>query len=287
MRASPPPPSERAERSERSERSERDVRAERDLDEERRRRAAAEGESERLHAELEAAHDAVRARDALLAIVTHDLGNPLTAIVMSASAIPREDAQAARGADVILRCTERMARLLGDLAEVSTGLLPAKPSRGDGPGPALRMARTDPAVVVRDTAEMFEALAAERGLRFTAVVGEGVPPALLCDRERVVQALGNLVANAIKVTKRDGSVTVGASASGDEVTFWVEDTGPGIAVEDLSRIFDRHWRGKNESYGGRGLGLWIARAIADAHGGRLAVESEPRRGSRFTFALPR
>jgi signal transduction histidine kinase len=258
------------------------------LDDERRRRAAAEAESERLAAELQAAHDAVRARDALLAIVTHDLGNPLTAIVMSASAIPREDAQAARGADVILRCTERMARLLDDLATVaSTGLLPATPSAGDGPGPALRMARTDPTVVVRDTAEMFEAIASERGLRFSTVVDEGVPHALLCDRERIVQAVGNLVANAVKVTKRGGSVTLGASASRDEVTFWVDDTGPGIDSQDLSRIFDRHWRGKNVSYGGRGLGLWIARAIADAHGGRLAVDSEPRRGSRFMLALPR
>lgn len=248
-------------------------------------RASESGPRDERIAELEAALDeaqaALRSRDELLAIVTHDLGNPLTAIVMSASTIPRQDAHAARSADVILRCTERMARLLDDLTDVTTTIV------GKNGAAALRMERTDPAIVVRDTAEMFDALAADRGLGFKTVVDEGVPAALLCDRGRVIQALANLVANAVKVTKRGGRVTLGVSADREMISFWVEDTGPGIGDDELPRVFDRHWRGRNASYGGRGLGLWIARAIADAHSGRLGVTSTPPRGSRFTFALPR
>lgn len=104
-----------------------------------------------------------------------------------------------------------------------------------------------------------------------------------CDAPRVRRILSNLIGNAVKFTPRGGTVWLEAVASGKSVKVCVNDTGPGIPVEDQPHLFERYWRGRS---GGTGLGLFIVRRLVDAHGGQVWVESEPGQGSHFCFTLP-
>jgi signal transduction histidine kinase len=107
----------------------------------------------------------------------------------------------------------------------------------------------------------------------------------VCDRERVLQVLSNLVGNAIAFTPPGGRVTVRARASGPEIVVSVADTGPGIPEDHQRLIFDRFWKSRSSGQGS-GLGLSIAKGIVEAHGGRIWVESSPGEGATFLFTLP-
>jgi signal transduction histidine kinase len=114
-------------------------------------------------------------------------------------------------------------------------------------------------------------------------------PAVYADRERVHQVLFNLLDNAVRLTPSGGRVTVTASRHNGSVDVVVADTGPGISAEDLPRVFERFFRvdaSRSRDDGGTGIGLAIARSVVEAHGGRIWAESEPGRGSTFTFELP-
>ena len=102
----------------------------------------------------------------------------------------------------------------------------------------------------------------------------------------MIQALGNLISNAVKVTGQGGTVTVGAHTCGADLIWFVEDSGPGLSADDLPRLFQRYWRGENTCYEGTGLGLAIAKGIVEAHGGRIWADSRPGVGSRFSFSIP-
>jgi signal transduction histidine kinase len=97
--------------------------------------------------------------------------------------------------------------------------------------------------------------------------------------------LGNLMGNAFKVTPPGGRITVGVRAHEQGVVYSVRDSGPGLAAEARARLFEPYWRG-TRSYKGTGLGLAIARGIVEAHGGRIWADSEPGRGSTFSFTVP-
>jgi len=118
------------------------------------------------------------------------------------------------------------------------------------------------------------------------VAGEHLPDVHV-DRERVELVLSNLVANALKHTPRGGAVEVSAVEGEGSVRFEVKDTGPGIAPEHHDRIFEKFYRVPGAASGGVGLGLYLAREIVEAHGGRIGVESAPGLGSRFWFTMPR
>jgi len=172
----------------------------------------------------------------------------------------------------IHRQAARMARLIEDLVDfagIEAGQL------------ALRRAPHPPDKIVAAVGDLFGPLAEERGLRFAVEVPPGTP-AVDCDSDRVVQVLQNLVSNALKVTPRGGTITVGVRPDG---VFYVRDTGPGIAPDELPKLFERYWRSKSSHYKGAGLGLSIARGIVAAHGGNIWAESEPGAGSTFLFSL--
>jgi signal transduction histidine kinase len=114
---------------------------------------------------------------------------------------------------------------------------------------------------------------------------ENVP--LDADAERVDLVLSNLVGNALKYTPAGGAVELGAAEDGGAVRFEVRDSGPGIAAEYHAAIFEKYFRVPGAAAGGVGLGLWLAREIVEAHGGRIGVESAPGQGSVFWFTLPR
>ena len=109
---------------------------------------------------------------------------------------------------------------------------------------------------------------------------------VLADRDRILQALGNLVANAFKCTPRGGRVTLSVAREDGRARFSVEDTGPGIAPAHVSRLFDQFWQGNAADKRGIGLGLSIVRGIAEGHGGQARVETVPGHGSTFSVLLP-
>jgi signal transduction histidine kinase len=232
----------------------------------------------------ESAQAAARARDNVLAIVSHDLRNPLGVVLTGAGQLHKLDAGPAgprlrKYSELMLRAAERMSRLIDDLmdfAAMQSGRL------------ALERRPCGAHEVLSGAAEMFAAAAAERQLELVVEASSDVPPAD-CDPHRAIQALGNLLSNAVKVTAAGGRIRLGAAAragAAAEVAFYVEDTGPGIAPEELPRIFERYFRGERTSYRGTGLGLAIAKGIAEAHGGQLRAESQLGVGSRFTLVLP-
>ena len=114
-------------------------------------------------------------------------------------------------------------------------------------------------------------------------------PALFAcvDRERIARVLSNLCGNALKFTPQGGEISVAARRdSGGFVRFSVSDTGPGVPPEQVPRLFEKNWQARRGGAEGLGLGLYIARSLVEAHGGRIWVESTPGHGSTFTFRVP-
>jgi signal transduction histidine kinase len=223
------------------------------------------------------AQRAIRARDEVLAVVSHDLKNPLEAVLLCSSLLLRmpESPRVRRYAETLQRSAARMDRLIRELLDLSS--MDAGRLRVE-----TRPERLEE--IVEEALVLLRPLAAEKRIALTALGGP-LAAELACDRERVLQVLSNLVGNAIHFTPRGGRVTVRMSLDAAAAEVAVTDDGPGIPPEDLSHVFDRYW--KSHSRGGTGLGLAIARGIVEAHGGRIGVESRLGHGSTFTFTLPR
>lgn len=242
------------------------------------RRAAFAIDNARLY---EDAHRAVRAREEILAIVTHDLRTPLSAVVTAASLLtsvdsvnPEGDRIRQRG-ETIQRSAQHMLRLvtdLTDLAQIDAGRL------------TIERTLENPAEVVREVLEALEPVVARRGGSLSAQMKSNLPLTQL-DRDRLRQVLANLVGNASKVGASE--ISIGADVNGADLIFWVADNGPGISPDDLPRMFDRYWRGPGTQYKGSGLGLPISNGIVKAHGGRMWIESTLGVGSTFFFSIPR
>ena len=139
--------------------------------------------------------------------------------------------------------------------------------------------------MIQDSLEILRPIAAEKQVRLVSDVREeGLQ--LYCDRDRVLQILSNLLGNAIKFTNEAGSVTVRAERIGNELSVAVSDTGPGIPEEQLAHIWERFWSVKRPHMTGVGLGLFIAKGLVEAHGGRIWAESTVGAGTTFYFTLP-
>jgi signal transduction histidine kinase len=144
----------------------------------------------------------------------------------------------------------------------------------------------DPVIIVAKALNLFELSAAERGVELRAEGMEHLPP-IFADGARILQALANLIGNAIKFTPAGGHVAVSAEAQEGKVIFSVRDTGIGIEPNEIPHVFERRWRSVEKSTEpGSGLGLAIAHGIVTAHGGSIWVDSAPGEGSRFQFAIP-
>jgi signal transduction histidine kinase len=110
--------------------------------------------------------------------------------------------------------------------------------------------------------------------------------AVRADRERVLQVLSNLLGNAIKFTPEGGDVAISVARDGEMIRFTIADSGPGIHPEHQAHVFERYWKHETQGAKGTGLGLFIARSLVDAHGGRIWIESQPGRGATFHFTIP-
>ncbi|MEA2724517.1 MAG: hypothetical protein QOH59_2288 [Gemmatimonadales bacterium] len=226
-----------------------------------------------------AAEDAVRHRDDVLAVVSHDLRNPLATISICASAIAQNMVLASESVLRLLASikhtadsAERLIRDLMDVASIEAGRLAVEPHA------------EAPADMLEQAADMFAAMASARGVLLETRTTPGLPP-VRADAERVLQGLANLVSNSLRFTESGGHITLWAEPDPVGVRFAVEDTGSGIAPEDLPHVFDRFWQRQHRAGVGSGLGLSIVRGIVDAHGGQVMAESTPGKGSRFSFTL--
>ena len=225
--------------------------------------------------------EALRARDEILAIVTHDLRTPLSAVVTAASLLTSIDAvnpdrdRIRQLGETIQRAAQHMTRLVMDLSDLS---------QIDGQRLTIERTLQDPAEVVREVLEALEPVVMRGGGSLRAQTQSDLPHIAL-DRDRLRQVLANLVGNASNVSASE--ITIGADVDGADVLFWVRDNGPGVPPEDLPRMFDRYWRGRGTQYQGSGLGLTISNGIVKAHGGRMWVESAFGAGSTFFFSIPR
>ncbi|KFA89313.1 ATP-binding protein [Archangium violaceum] len=225
---------------------------------------------------------ATRAREDLLAVVSHDLKNPL-GVVQLASALLLRGAQGKPGSEPVLKqagriqaAADRMGRLISDLLDwgrIEAGGLPLEPSE------------QHVSSLVTEALESVRPLAEVRGLKVTADLPDD-DMRVRCDRTRVLQVMGNLLGNALKFTPDGGVLTAGARVHRGEVRLWVRDTGTGIRPEALPHVFERYWQAKDAESRGTGLGLYIAKGIVEAHGGRIWAESQWGKGSTFTFTLP-
>jgi signal transduction histidine kinase/CheY-like chemotaxis protein len=227
------------------------------------------------------AQRAIAARENLMAIVSHDLRNPLTTILMTTElllrTVPNDRRRRDRKhAETINRSAARMDRLVRDLLDFATvegGRLVIDPR----PHAALDL--------VQEAMAAHEQLALQKPVQL--LLREPVDDAVvLCDRERLQQVFSNLLGNALKFTPRGGVITLSVGRRGGEVCFSVSDTGPGIPRHELPHIFERFWQSRRAPRAGSGLGLSIAHGIVGLHGGRIWVDSDLGMGSTFSFTCP-
>jgi signal transduction histidine kinase len=210
--------------------------------------------------------------------VGHDLRTPMTRLRgIAETALSSGDPALLR--EALADCLEESDRViemlntLMDISEAETGTM------------ALRRERTDLNDLIRQSVELYEDLADERGVE----IRTHVPSELVVDvdRNRMRQVLANLIDNAVKYTPTGGIVEIAAHSESGDAVATVSDTGVGIPAEELPRIWDRLYRGdKSRSTRGLGLGLSLVKAIVAAHGGRVDVRSRPGAGSTFELRLP-
>ncbi|MDQ3364736.1 MAG: HAMP domain-containing histidine kinase [Myxococcota bacterium] len=236
----------------------------------------------RLQIERTYADAAVSSRENVLAMVSHDLRSLLGGIALSADMLGRSPeardpaGTVARHAERIQSFAAQMTRLVGDLvdaASIEAGRL------------SVITEHRDAADLVRDAFEAFQPAAAIKGVELTCEIGQGAT-FVEFDYERILQVLTNLVGNALKFTAKGGHVMLGVTGRGDDVCFVVKDTGAGVPADQLDRIFDRFYQTNRNDRRGLGLGLFIAKSIVEAHGGRIWVESTVGTGSTFFFSVP-
>lgn len=230
----------------------------------------------------EQAEAASRIREDLVAIVSHDLRNPLSTISMSAEALrlvipPEAATRTAKPLETIVRSAGRMKRLISDLLDVASI---------DGGAMFIHQETHDVYSLLRDALEMLLPLAADKSLLLEL---NRVEPglAVAADKDRVMQVFSNLIGNAVKFTQEAGSIVLSAQADGSWVRLTVADTGQGVSEEQMPHLFDRYWQAKKHGRLGVGLGLSIAKGIVEAHGGRIWAESVVGKGTTFHFTLPR
>jgi PAS domain S-box-containing protein len=226
-----------------------------------------------------------RAKQEFFGSVSHELRTPLTSIIAYTELLRDFDSdnlseEGRKALEVIDRNAQRELRLVGDM------LLVTRIQEG---GFSLQLESVDLALVVEDSIDAARRPAESAGLDLRAEIEAEDLPELTGDPHRLGQAIDNLLSNAIKFTQSGGWVAVRLRRRGDTAIIDVEDSGLGIPKEEQERLFDRLYRASSalqHQIQGVGIGLSIVKAIAEAHGGSVRVESEERKGTIFTLEIP-
>ena len=243
-------------------------------------RAATAIENARLYAD---AQHAVQTRERVLAIVSHDLRNQLGVIGMAAQLLDlhgpalKGDADLLKPVEMIQRTARTMQTLLGDLLDMAS-IQVGRLSIDLRPEPVK--------AILAEACEGQQALAHARQIHLACEFAVDEIQ-VICDRDRILQVLANLVGNAVKFCKPGDSITLRAEARDRDVLVAVRDTGPGIPPDEFEIIFEPYQTMKRPGQDGTGLGLYITKGIVQGHGGRIWVESAVGQGTTFFFTLPR
>ena len=228
--------------------------------------------------------DAARRKDQFLAALSHELRNPLAPLKLSVQMLENEQVRCSATAPMLVESSVRqidhLVRLVDDLLDVN------RITRGEI---ELKRQRVEARAVLDDAIELVRPALAAREHRLTVHAPSG-DVVVSGDHVRLVQAVQNLLTNAIKFTPIGGDIIVEASSTGSQLRIAVSDNGPGIAPGDRQRAFDLYERlgsDRLRAEGGLGVGLWLVRQIATLHGGTVSVENPASgRGSRFVLQLP-
>jgi PAS domain S-box-containing protein len=243
------------------------------------RRAALAIDNARLHDQV---HVGIRARDDMIGIVSHDLRNPVNAVKMLTGVmLDRErdeplSSEMVEYATIIRQAAEQMDALIRDLLDVT---------RVEAGRLKVDARHEDTEELLSDALRTLAPVATQKSLKLRLRSPDELPP-VLADRERIAQALSNLIGNAVKFSPAGSEIVVKVTVLDTEVQFSVTDTGQGMTPEQLEHAFDRFWQSSRTDRQGAGLGLAITKGIIDAHGGRIWAESVTDRGSTFYFTLP-
>ncbi|MGQ9793010.1 MAG: sensor histidine kinase [Anaerolineae bacterium] len=232
-----------------------------------------------MSAELSRAH---QMRRQMTADIAHELRTPLTVTVGYLEAL-RDGVlkPTSERFEAMYQEARHLERLVEDLRILSLA---------DAGELSLNREVVPPRLVLEQAATIYRHQAEQRDISLEVLLEEDTLPDIYVDPDRIAQVLGNLITNAIRYTPSGGRITISAARQGDDVVLRVQDTGSGIAPEDLPYVFDRFYRGdraRQSSGGESGLGLAIARSIVEAHGGSIAVASILGQGSTFTITLLR
>jgi signal transduction histidine kinase len=224
-----------------------------------------------------------RARDSVLANISHEFRTPLAAQLASIELmldgweqLPRD--RLAELLRALQRGTQRLTQLIDNLLEsvrIESGQL------------GIRRQRVDLHEVAADARALIEGLLTQRGQLIEVEIPDGLPP-VEGDPQRLTQVVTNLLANASKFGPEGRAIRIGAGTDGGEVSVWVEDEGPGVPDLDRASIFDRFYRSADAEPEpkGLGLGLWIVKSIVERHGGRVGATRTADSRTRFTITLP-
>lgn len=231
---------------------------------------------------FEKAQEAVKIRDEFVGIVSHDLKNPLATIALNARIIERHLPESLSRSGAMQAVTriksmiDKMNRLISellDIAKIRSGKL------------VLECKPCSPTSFTQEIDERFQALAREKSIELTTKV-EPNAPIVSCEFDRVMQVLSNLIGNAVKFTPVGGQITVQLQKQNGDLLFSVLDSGRGVPPSESAHLFEPFWQSRDARKLGTGLGLSIAKAIVDAHGGKIWLAPRQGAGAHFCFTLP-
>lgn len=239
--------------------------------------AAFEAENARIRLE-----EAVRIREEILAVVAHDLRQPLSAFSLKQQVAMR--ALAAGNSELAIRHLQDGARALTNMDFLLRDLLDGtKIETGKLTLNCIPMA---PEELIRRSYETYLQQATTKGLRLRLELPSQNLAPVLADPHRVMRVLSNLITNAMKFTPKGGEIILSVMSTSAGIEFRVQDTGFGIRPENVAKLFQKYWQDRQTAHLGTGLGLYICHGVIEAHRGELWYEARRPAGSAFCFTLP-
>ncbi|MFP5386090.1 MAG: ATP-binding protein [Bacteriovoracia bacterium] len=245
-------------------------------------------EQERKENEAKAkslANQALAAKEQMLAIVSHDIKNPLSALQLEAQMLLRATERAGKSllseevriqANRILKTTDRMKNLISDLLDKN---------KSESSLSNVLKTNVDVSQLIQEVLDSLRPLVQEKEIVLHTSVPEGTFIAL--DRNRMFQVFSNLLNNALKFTPEGGTIQIAMEENDHELIFSVQDSGPGIKDKEVHKVFEKYWTGRSSQSEGTGLGLFICKTIVEAHDGHIFVDNVPGSGARFRFTIPK
>jgi len=238
-----------------------------------------------IHRQIGAKLDAeLSVRKEILGVVTHDLRSPLNSVNLVAHLLDdiqtettEDDLTPSEMGRMLRDCVGDMQRLVADLSDFSVV---------EQGGLTMTLGKCDPRAILAGAERRFCLPTERAGIHLKIDAADNLPKTIIADEQRITQAIGNLLFNAVKFTSTGGRITVSAKVEDSKVIFSVADTGCGIPEHKLPHVFERFWTDGDAKHGGRGIGLTIAQGIARAHGGDISVTSKVNKGTTFSMNLP-